>query len=576
MRSGLLGATGLAAVGLVGCGSDDDDDGGTTPLPTLSLDTPTAVPSGNEDDPFAGAVQGGKFSLAITGDPPNLDVYRNPATNTKLFTGYVYSRLFKYRTGPGRSAAQAEIIGDLAEGAENSPDGLEWVVSLKPNARFHDVNPVNGRAVTSDDVRFSWERATGETGINKSLLEFVDRAEFLDDHTIKFSLREPNAAFLDVLSDVNLIWVQPAEADGGFSPDTTAIGSGPFLLDSYEVGTRLAFKRNPNWFEDGFPLVDEVDVLIIPEYANVLAQFQAGNIDVMGPTAEDLLSLRQQKPDSTFLATTSVSLYNFYFDKTTADAPWRDERVRQAMSMALDRDAINELVYNVSKLNEAGLDFTVPYNNIIPVGFGDWWLDPQGSNAGPGGEYFKHNPERAKQLLAEAGYPDGFEAKYQFTANAYGSSHNLVAEVSQEMLSNIGIRTTVEVQDYASVYYAQTYRGNFTGIAFGPESSFNEPGSYPLRLFTPNPLNKGGEDDEELSSLAVEQQRELNPERRLELIHEIQRIHNERLYVVPNALGGGPSWAAYQPNVRNANNFAPRISYMAGAEAIPYFWKAAT
>src|SRR5690606_23767504 len=152
LQAGGIGAVGAAGLALVGCGDDDDDDD------TIQLATPT--PSGDAtptpSDPFANAKRGGIYRLAATGDAPSLDPYGNLSFLTKAFAAYHYSRLFKYETGPGIHPAEVRPTPDIAESAEPSPDAMQWVIKLRPGVKFHNVSPVDGREVTTEDVKFSW------------------------------------------------------------------------------------------------------------------------------------------------------------------------------------------------------------------------------------------------------------------------------------------------------------------------------------------------------------------------------------------------------------------------------------
>ncbi|MGD9890543.1 MAG: ABC transporter substrate-binding protein [Dehalococcoidia bacterium] len=556
-------AGGIFAAACGGSGDEQED------LSSVLAPRATTAP---DSDPFANVQRGGILNATFPSDPPALDPYVQAATYTKGFATYVYSRLFKYKGGPGIVSTEAPPTGDLAQSAESTPDGLSWTIKLRDNIKFHNVAPVNGRAVTTDDVKYSWERATGEKGINRSQLEFIEKAEFPDPKTIVFTLKEPNAAFLEVMADLNLLWIMPREADGGFDTATTAIGSGPWIMENYTPSVGFKFKRNPEWHDSGFPLMDGVNVSIVKEYASGLAQFQSGGLDTYGVNATDIVDLKKQLPETQLVGQLSVSLYQFYFDGNP-NAPWRDERVRQAMSMALDRDAILDLAYNVKNLRAGGIEVKDVWNNILPAAHSRFWLDPKSEAHGETGRFFKYDPEGAKKLLAEAGYPNGFEAKYQYSANVYGNSHNLVAQASAEFLNRIGIKTNIEAQDYNAKYYTQTYRGNFDGIAFGPESSFPEPGSYPLRQFTPNPLNKSRADDPVLEKLARDQQRELDEGKRRDMFHEIQRHHAGKMYLIPSSFGSGYAWIAYQPTLRNAADFATPIGYASGGEQFPFWWK---
>ena len=130
------------------------------------------------------------------------------------------------------------------------------------------------------------------------------------------------------------------------------------------------------------------------------------------------------------------------------------------------------------------------------------------------------------------------------------------------------------MQDYNSKYYSQTYRGNFTGIAFGPETSFAEAGSYPIRQFTPNALNKSRTNDPYLLQQAQAQQRELNYEKRKAIMWDIQKQHAAKMYYIPNQAGSSTSFVGAQSWVQNAQEVRTRPStYAIGTETLPYYWK---
>src|SRR5690606_33955542 len=199
------------------------------------------------------------YRRAATADAPSLDPYGNLSFLTKAFAAYHYSRLFKYETGPGIHPAEVRPTPDIAESAEPSPDAMQWVIKLRPGVKFHNVSPVDGREVTTEDVKFSWGRLTAETTQNRSQVEFVDSVEFPDSSTIVFKLKTPNAALLAVLADTNLLFIMPTESDGKFNPAQVAIGSGPWIFRSYEQSVRILRDRNPDWYMEGFPLFDQVE-----------------------------------------------------------------------------------------------------------------------------------------------------------------------------------------------------------------------------------------------------------------------------------------------------------------------------
>ena len=569
LGTGVAAGAGVAGLALVGCG-DDDGGGGTSNLatPTTAAGAqPTAAPA----DPFANAKRGGTYHATSTGDPPTLDPYGNLSFLTKGYSAYVYSRLFKYKTGPGIDPGSIKPTPDIAQSAEASPDGLTWTIKLRSDVKFHNVAPVNGRQVTSDDVKFSWGRLTAPTTQNRSQVSFVDKIDYPDKQTVIFKLKTPNASFLDALADTNLLFVMPTESEGGFDPGKISIGSGPWISDSYQPGVKFTFKKNPGWYLAGFPLFEGVELSIIPEYANRLAQFLAGNIDVSDLNGDDLVGVKKQIPTVKLDGNNLGSLSFLYFDNDPA-SPWiKDERVRQAISMSLNRDDLTELGYNVKKLREAGLDVKTPYHNIIPAGATRWWLDPQGKDIGDGAKSFKYDPVEAKKLLSAAGFADGFSATYQYTANRYGKLFNDIAEANIQFMNQIGIKTTTDVQDYSSKYITQTFAGNFKGIAFGYQTPFPETGGYLMRMFGDDPLNHGRIKDAKMAKYAADQAVEMNEEKRKAIFWEAQKYHATKMYYVPNQAGAGTGWTGFQSNV---NGVEYRTNGYGGpTETIPFRWK---
>ncbi len=568
---GTAGAAGLgaAALALTGCG-DDEGDGGT------QLATPTPIAAQPTVDPYKDAKKGGVMKVDINNDPPTIDPYGNVSVATKNIANYVYSRLMRYKTGPEytRDAGNVRPTGDLTDGLENSPDGLKWTFKLRNNIKFHNIAPVNGRPVTTEDIKFSWGRATDAKNGNRTQLAFIDKVEFPDASTVTFTLKEPNAAFTDVIADGSLLYIQPKEADGGFNPALQMIGSGPWIFESYQRSVAFKFKKNPEWHITGFPLMDAVESAIIPDYANRLAQFKSGATDVTGINSNDLVEMKKAVPDVQFGPDTSVGQSTYWFD-SDPNSPWnKDPRVRQALSVCLDRDALTDLGFNVKGLNAAGIATSIQYNNIIPISIKRWWLDPVGKDAGDTAKFFKYDPAESRKLLSAAGYPDGISTIYSYTGNGYGVEYTSIAEASIQMLNQGGFKTQTDVQDYATKYITQTFIGNFKGINFGLETSFPEGSGYVLRLYTPeDPNNHGRINVPEMAALAKKQQSELDEVKRREIFWDIQRKNAQNMYYVPGQAGAGTRWIAYQGNLRNSINHFSQ-GYGTATERAPFRWRA--
>jgi peptide/nickel transport system substrate-binding protein len=584
-RRGFLGgaaAAGMGATGLALAGCGDDNGGKSTPAGGAATNTAasgrsaTAGPSVS-GDPYANAKKGGTLKIFSGGDPPTLDPYGNLSYLTKGFAAFVYSRLMKFSTKWGEPPEKSVPSPDLAASWEmTNPDGTEFTFTLKDGLTFHNLPPVNGRAITADDIQYSWTRMTAKTTPNANQVAFVDKLETPDDKTVKFTLKQPNADFLALIADMNYFVIMPGEADGKFDPAKTPIGSGPWVMDNYTPSSNFSFHKFDKWSDPGFPLADKVSLAIIPDYSSQKAQYLAGNVDVFGsigagPVPQDVPEVKSAAPKATLVGSIANGLDFFYFD-AAPDSPWtKDHRVRVAISMAMDRDGLDDLVYEVKKLRDKGFDVETKWMNAVPPGYTKYWLDPQSKEAGPSGANFKYTPDDAKKLLSAAGYPNGLEAKFQYT-NIYGPQVTTVAEACAQFMAAIGVKTTTEVQNYQSKYITQTFVGNFTGIAFGPQSGFLEPGAYLTRWFSDNPQNSSRVTDPKILQMTQQQQQELDADKRQQIIYDIQRYNAEHMFYIP-CPGVGTAWTGAREWIHGFKEVrAPSGSYGVAAEVYPYLW----
>lgn len=566
LRGAALGGVGLAGAALIGCGGGDD-----TATPTATATTAaTATVAATEADPYANIKRGGIFKTSLTSDPSTLTPYGSASFSAKSIASYTYSRLYKIAARPDENPYSVGSEPDIAESAETE-DGQHWVVKLKPGIKFQNVAPVNGREVTSDDVVASFEAATAETSPSRSQLAAWASLEAVDDHTINVALTGPSGTFLTDLADTNKLIVMPREAfDGGFDPLTTMIGSGPWIMDQYQTSVGFKFSRNPDYWDQPKPFLDGLDVAIIPEYANSLAQFRAGNIQYLQILADDVLELRKENDAIQWrgLLPALLSFMAFSSEEMDPDAIWRDARFRQAVSMMLDRDAITELGYNIKKLQDAGLDTGIQWNNVVPAGWAAWWLNPQSPEAGESGKFFNYDLAESKKLLDAAGYA-GEEITFQYPNDIYGPTWGRIAEGTEGYLSAGGLNIKIETQPYTATWIPQTFAGNFHGIMFALETPFPEVGGYFPRMFGADPNNHGRIHDDAISELDNKQRVELDVDQRREYIHEIQRINAANMYYIPNQGGAGTLWYGWTPEVRGISQTR---GYGGATENLPTHW----
>lgn len=502
------GSTALGAAVLfgAGCGSDDDDDEATPTPTTGSGATPTSE----------APVSGGTLNLHITSDPANFD-YQQALTAPVVYTLYG-NRLLNYKTGSDVSPNAYELQGDLADSWEEQDDQT-ITFKLNPGAAFHDIDPVNGRTLTSTDVKETLTHlATPEAGyLFGYLANYIDRIDTPEDHTVVLNLKAPTPLVYTYLAYYNAA-IAPAEIyvrDGNLAKNT--IGSGPFQATRLEKGVAYEFAKNPNYFRSGLPRLDGVNISVLPDANAALDAFRTGRLDALDVGFELLENARQTLPKASTTLTTvpGIGWFAPWFNVTKP--PFDDLRVRQAFSLAIDRTAINTLVSRGDGEIRTG-----------PISRGwDWSRNDNAVAASA-----KRDVTRAKQLLDSAGHTDGLDVTFMaINSHLAGASGNLV-QVLQEQLKDAGIRLTIEqversaaIERFGKLDYTL---GNWSIRAYP------DPDDYLAPFFLPGgSKNFGGTDDRALTALIEKSQQATNTEERKAVLQEIdQRWTEDFLYAL--------------------------------------------
>ncbi len=561
IRGAALGFMGLAGAALVGCGSSDE-------APPTGKSAGSGLGTATAAD-VSEAKRGGTLKVIITADPTTLDPYKTASSPAHTFVSHFYSRLLRFETKPNVDIYDQAVTGELAESFETA-DGQDWIFHLRKGVKWQNIAPVSGREFTSADVKYNWERLTDKGTIARSNVENVVSAEFPDEYTVKFRLKAPSPIFPIIMADMLVMQVMPLESADKFDALTRPIGTGPFIMEQYQIGAKAVMKANPSYFEKGIPYVDALDVLVIPEYANGLAQLEAGAVHTLPIQPDDLLSIGQRHRDWQWRYTQGAVGYLYWSSaEQTPGAPWLDERFRKAVSMAMNREAVYELAYNNTALEKAGLPISWDTNNIVPRSRGKWWLDPRKPGKGDSGQWFEYNLAEAKKLLA-AGKWEGTEVEFHYPNTQYGPVYELTVQHLAEEMQQLGLKVKLVGEDYAAVYFPQTRGGKFKGVSLGSAASYPDAGGYVDRFFSKTDSNASNIRDARIDDLRAKQATELNAETRREMLHEIQRINGEKMYYTPTNYGAGYTYTAYLPNVRNITS--PRGPVQ--SEVYPYMWLA--
>src|SRR6266540_2801393 len=317
---------------------------GLTAGVTLSI-RPLSRPSLFWGDETAQPRRGG--ILRVWGyDPPHFDPHLTINAKTHNTLSFVYSTLVRHKVGPEIQPGTFIVEPDVAERWE-ALDDTTYVFHLRKGVTWHNKPPVNGRELVAEDVTFTYDRfLTTQGNPLRFMLEPVDRLEVVDRYTVKFFLKEPYVWLVNALAYPWGMWIIAPEVVhhfGDLKKPESAIGTGPFLLERYEPNVKTVFKRNPDYFRPGQPYVDGVEWVVVDDASTGLAMYRAGQLDC-GPMEfwtvrqHDLEALQQSHPHLQYQDFQSSG--GELLAMRTDQPPFNAVRVRRAISMALDRQAL--------------------------------------------------------------------------------------------------------------------------------------------------------------------------------------------------------------------------------------------
>ncbi|HEU5191639.1 MAG TPA: ABC transporter substrate-binding protein [Methylomirabilota bacterium] len=494
--------------------------------------------------------RGGTFRLRSHVQPVHFDPHATLAFSTMIPLSYAYSRLVKVKAGSSVLPGTQPVEADLAESWERQGD-TAYVFKLKKGVRFHPKPPVNGRELTAEDVKFTYERFLASTNPNRGTLEAIDKIEAVDKYTVKFTLKEPFAWFVDALASTST-WIvakESVEKLGDLKKPESVVGTGPWMLERYDPGARLTFVRNPNYFASGLPYVDNVEITIDTDPASGFAAFLAGKYD-FGPEygmvvrRSDLDVAKQRKPN---LQTRD---YTVVFGGITwvklDQEPFKDIRVRRALAMASSWREILET-------SAWALGHGLP-NTAVPAALKDWAL-PIDQLPADGRRLYEQDTPGAKRLLAEAGFPSGIKFPLE-TTPGYGPDYVDGVQIELKNWKAAGIDAELKMKEYGA-YISSTIFGKFEKVASGLFGAWTDPDSYLCRYYLPGqPLNAAGVNDPKLTDMIKLQRRTFDVAKRKGLIYDIQRYVAQQAYLLFGPSVGAV--AAWEPYVKN---FGPNIGH---------------
>ena len=435
------------------CSSADPTATPTTPPAPNATATPTPSPS-----------YGGTLAYWIRSDPPGWDVWGRTRfwDPTRKIAELVFNPLYSPKPQLGDSC-NIELQPEIAESwSYVSPTIVEF--KLREGITWQNKPPLNGRPLTADDVVFTLNErfAQGLAGQSYVGQIFYDHAEAVDATTVQVHLTKPFSGFISAFPSGNRQgWIVAPEISGEDdlkNPEASWVGTGPFMFTEHQSGVKVVFDKNPDYFKDGLPYADKVEAHIIADAATRLAALRSGLINIFpaaGP--QTMQEIGRTNPD--YFVKSCPSLFHMGIRVRADQEPWNDVRVRRALSMSIDRDAVVS-----AALRGDGQEVLI-----------GWPLDPEslelGDYTAETQQYLQYNPIKAKELLAEAGYPDGFSTSVVWTAQ-YGSPWQEVAETMLTMMRAVGINAEFSMQEYGP-FLGMGNNESYPDAYFGWTNSFD-------------------------------------------------------------------------------------------------------
>lgn len=492
------------------------------------------------------ATSGGRLLLGTTAAPTLFNPYYSTDTSSSTIEGFIFSGLVTVDT-------EFNPEGDLAESWEFSDDGLTWTFKLRENVKWHD-----GEDFTADDVVFSYniplhEDYTGPRGLPFEIIEEVNK---IDDYKVEIVLSEPYAPFITITAQFEVlpehILGDVPIADLGKNPFNTKepIGTGPFKFKEWKEGQYIQLDAFDEYHK-GKPKLESIIYKIVPDTNTLMAQLQVGDINLAGISPQYIETAKKLEEQGKVVVSSGNSNAFEYIGYNLRNDLFKDKEVRQALTHAIDKDAIVQAI-----LDGAG---TVAHGPGSPA---NWAFNPDMPE-------FKYDPELAKKKLEDAGWkpgPDGVlekdGKKFEFALKTTSANEirQQIAEVVQQQWSEIGVKVSIELLEW-SAYVEQTSPPlwNFDAIVAGWSiGSDPDPTWFWHTSEIANGLNYNGFSNARVDELLSQNTSISDLEERKRIIAEADAIVAEEqpntfLYYVHGSLAKAPN--LHGPEFNAANTY---------------------
>jgi peptide/nickel transport system substrate-binding protein len=411
----------------------------------------------------------------------------------------------------------------LADSVTPEEDGKVWTVVLREGVNFSDGEPL-----TSEDVIYSFEFALDEANgfLQRGRIGVIEDMEAVDERTVKFTLSSPLSSFQDALT---LVGIAPKHA---MEPDPKAfaikpIGTGPFVLTRFTPNDRVVMAANENYW-GGKPSIDELVFLSVPDATTRLSDLAAGKVDIIAPLLGTQIEELESHDGLSVAETDSTQRVDLWINNTVK--PFNDKLVRQALSYAIDRQAMVESLAPSSR------------PAVGPITPSSWGFDDSI-------EGLPYDPERAKQLLAKAGYPDGLEFTLLVSTRA---GEEREAALIQQQAAAAGIKVKVDTMDYAALIERVVVKKEYVAARLTATQTPDPDSMTFIYFHSESPGNYWGYKNPEIDKLLEQGRSTVERDDRIPIYSELtERLLDEApniwMYYNKVLFGVGPDVEGFRP-----------------------------
>lgn len=443
--------------------------------------------------------EGNNVTIAVNANFISLDPHNTGDTLSISGTRSMYQALMGFDK-------DMKLIPVLAESYEISSDSLVYTFKLRQNVKFHDGTPFDAEAVKVNFERLKDEK--NNLRLKRSAL-YVDKVEVVDDSTVKLILSQPYSAMLNKVAMINIISPKALQEYG---KDITQhpVGTGPYKFKEWVQGDRLTVEKNPHYWEQGVPKVDSITFKPVPENGSRIAMLKTGEADFIYPFPTEQVEQTDGKDGIT--VEKNASTIARYISINSMKKPFDDVRVRQALNYAVNKDA---------------------YVKVVKQGYGEKLDSLMSSKT----QYYaqqqayEFNVEKAKELLKEAGYPDGFKA--EIWGNTDSETQKGMQFVEQQ-LAQIGVTLDVKPMEEATLSEEinaaatpQDAKVQMWYVSWSPSSADADAAIRPLfstEMFPPKGANTAYYSNPTVDELLVKANKSANVDEQKQLYGEVQGL----------------------------------------------------